>query len=112
VPHASRRSLNPVPGLCIECATGRPADARTTTTVRPTTLPDVPARIAAAKAAILGLLGELGRTTGVRRSRALSPELRQHFPPAVAELVGAGLVIATITRRGRTYELATRALLR
>lgn len=93
---------------CLECTSGRSSDARTSHIAAPAVLPDVPSRIEACKRAILSVLAEFGcRTTGTRLSHALNPELRQHFAPAAAELVTAGLVVASNPScRERAYELA------
>ncbi|ORW70671.1 hypothetical protein AWC23_16460 [Mycobacterium saskatchewanense] len=91
---------------CVQCATGRPADARTTVIAAPAALPDVPARIETAKVAILGVLDDGGPLTGTQISHALSSELRQHFAPAAAELTAAGVITFTTNRHSCTYELA------
>lgn len=93
--------------LCVECSTGRPADARTSTVTAPPVLPDVPAKIAAAKTAILIILAEDGPLTGTNLSYAISPTLRENYAPAVAELVTAGLVIVShASKRERLYSVA------
>ncbi|WP_202376406.1 hypothetical protein [Mycobacterium paraintracellulare] len=73
----------------------------------PPVLPDVPARIEACRRAILGLLSDGDRLTGVQLSHALGRELREHFAPAAAELVAAGLLEFTTNGREHTYAMVT-----
>lgn len=92
---------------CVNCSTGRPADASTSVAAVATPLSDVPARIETAKLAILDALDGGGPMTGTELSFTLSRELRENFAPAAAELVDAGVIVSTTNRHSCTYRLAS-----